>query len=688
MKFELNRSAKIPTWKITAAPKMAAMISKVCEHARRDPRAGDEWHLSLTATARNCDLLDMFVMKFKVNISDQDRKYIADKLHEAKEREETVKRMLVEAKETSPDMEIPLEITLYPTQREAVNLVSSLKRLLIADPMGAGKTAMGVGVASRPGGLPALVICPVHLMHQWELKIKEYCPLMITHRLRGTRPYDPGPADYYITAYTRISGWLKWLVDQDFKTVILDEVHNVRREDTAKHTAARIISEGCEGAVVGLSGSPIYNYADDIYHVIDVVNPGYLGSWNDFAHDWCAGSFGRMAKIIKDPHLLGEHLRNEGLMIRRSYEELGMKAGNPIIEMVTIDASIEELQKIEAHAIKLAQKTLTASFEEAGTAAREFNTKLRHATGCAKVVAAAEFVEDLLDQEVQKVVVVAHHHDVYNGLRKRLDKYGVVEYTGRVNAISKATEVRRFIYGPCKILLMSVLAGEGLDGLQTVCNHMVFVELDWSPSRHAQVIGRLDRPGQKLPVYVNFLVIDDGSDPPVVNMLGMKRTMRDGVVDLVPADLVPDDMPTSRVLDMATAYLDQKKRSVFEGSNASPTELGAKVSTLLTAAKLPVASSEAELGDIVEKILRKEFGDRVEREHKLDDNNRIDFKVDGVGVELKIQGARSEVYRQLVRYSEHLKELVLVCPWPLQNMAVGNTYCHVVCYTRKSENLT
>ena len=689
LKIQLNRKTKIPTWLIYADPKTAAKILKVCDLAKRDSSVSppDGSHcITLTATPRHCDELDWIMMKHPAEMSPEDRDYLYGQISADKVRREVL-QTLSERKDAEPESEIPLDITLYPTQKEAVNLVQSLKRLLIGDPMGAGKTAMGVGVASGPGRLPALVVCPVHLMHQWETRIREYSPYTSVVRLEGTRPYHVDPTvDYVITAYTRIHGWLNWLVNYGFKTVIFDEIHNVRRTDTQKNTAARILSEASE-CVVGLSGSPIFNYADDMYHVVDVVNPGYLGSWKDFADEWCAGSFGREAKTIVDPHKLGTYLRTEGLMIRRTYEELGIQAGKPVIDIVTIDASIEELQKIEAQAIKLAQKTLTAGFEESGTAAREFNAKLRHATGCAKVVAAAEFVEDLLDQDVQKVVVVAHHHDVYNGLTRRLQKHGVVRYTGLETPAQKQQNIRSFLHlRDVKILLLSVLSGEGLDGLQAVCNNMVIVEPDWSPSRHAQIIGRLDRPGQNFPVYVNFLMIDDGSDPPIMEMLGMKRAMRDGVVDLVrpeEKDLV--EIPTGRIAAMAESYLANKKKAVFEGSSAQPSKLGSKIATALAAANLPAGVPEKDLGDAVAKVL--EPCKDVIREFKIDDENRIDFKVGDVGVELKVGGDRSAVYRQLLRYSSTFKELVLVCPWPLSNMAVEQSYCHVVCYTKRSENL-
>ncbi len=53
------------------------------------------------------------------------------------------------------------------------------------------------------------------------------------------------------------------------------------------------------------------------------------------------------------------------------------------------------------------------------------------------------------------------------------------------------------------------------------------------------------------------------------------------------------------------------------------------------------------------------------REHRLDDRSIIDFLVDGgIGVEIKIDGSRHAIMRQLFRYLSHekVKSLILLTP--------------------------
>ena len=80
-----------------------------------------------------------------------------------------------------------------------------------------------------------------------------------------------------------------------------------------------------------------------------------------------------------------------------------------------------------------------------------------------------------------------------------------------------------FVDGDCNLLIISLRAGAGLDGLQEKCNIVVFGELDWSPSVHEQCFGRVYRDGQSLPVSAYFMIAEDGSDPIISSVLGVKR---------------------------------------------------------------------------------------------------------------------------------------------------------------------
>jgi hypothetical protein len=80
------------------------------------------------------------------------------------------------------------------------------------------------------------------------------------------------------------------------------------------------------------------------------------------------------------------------------------------------------------------------------------------------------------------------------------------------------------------VLIISLRAGAGLDGLQKVNKTIVIGELDWSPQVHSQNIGRSYRDGQLDPVFAYFAVAEQGSDPAIEDVLGLKEAQATGII--------------------------------------------------------------------------------------------------------------------------------------------------------------
>ena len=114
--------------------------------------------------------------------------------------------------------------------------------------------------------------------------------------------------------------------------------------------------------------------------------------------------------------------------------------------------------------------------------------------------------------------------------------------------------MQRFKAGEAKVLIMSLRAGAGIDGLQHVCSTVVFGEIDWSPGVHEQDETRVFRDGQAKPFQAYYPLATDGSDPIIADILGIKRNQIDGLRD--PYAAVVEEAPTDdRIKRLAEAYL-------------------------------------------------------------------------------------------------------------------------------------
>ena len=134
------------------------------------------------------------------------------------------------------------------------------------------------------------------------------------HVLRGLKPYDLPCAQIYIVHYLLLRGWKQALPKLDFAAVIFDEIQELRHSGTEKYSAASLVAEKAP-RVIGLSGTPIYNRGGEIWNVINILDFHALGDWESFTREWCYG-YGN--NIVAKPELLGETLREEGYMLRRT----------------------------------------------------------------------------------------------------------------------------------------------------------------------------------------------------------------------------------------------------------------------------------------------------------------------------------------------------------------------------------
>ena len=73
--------------------------------------------------------------------------------------------------------------------------------------------------------------------------------------------------------------------------------------------------------------------------------------------------------------------------------------------------------------------------------------------------------------------------------------------------------------------------GQGVDGLQHHANHVAFLELDWTPTKHEQCEGRLHRIGQTEPVTAWYFTAEDSIEGAMIRIIDAKWQDVQGIVD-------------------------------------------------------------------------------------------------------------------------------------------------------------
>jgi SNF2 family DNA or RNA helicase len=437
-----------------------------------------------------------------------------------------------------PPPRVELAVPAREYQLFAAEALAIRQGLLLADDVGLGKTVSAICGMLHADRLPAIVVCPTHMPRQWEAYLHRFAPDLKVHVVRKGAPYpltrqprqrtlDLWPdrlPDVIVLNYHKLRGWAETLAELA-RFVVFDECQALRSPGTAIHAAARLIATRA-AARLGLSATPIYNYGTEFFHVVDVLVPGALGEYDEFVREWC-GEEGR----LKDSKQFGGYLRREGIMLRRTREDVGRELPALTKMAHEIEADTDVLEKLQGDAVQLARVILAQNERYRGEkmqAAGEFDALMRQATGVAKAPYVAEFVRILVEGG-ERVVLFGWHREVYNIWLERLADLNPVMYTGTESTAQKDAAKAAFIEGDARVLIMSLRSGAGVDGLQHACSTAVFGELDWSPGVHEQCIGRVHRDGQEKPVMSYYLISTEGSDPIVSDVLGIKREQIEGV---------------------------------------------------------------------------------------------------------------------------------------------------------------
>lgn len=181
----------------------------------------------------------------------------------------------------------------------------------------------------------------------------------------------------------------------------------------------------------------------------------------------------------------------------------------------------------------------------------------------------AEFVRLLLDAE-ERIILWGWHRAVYAIWQQRLAKFRPVLYTGTESPNQKAASVAAFKSGQSRVLVMSLRAGAGIDGLQEVRHVGVFGEVGWSPKVLDQCIGRLDRDGRCGPVLAYILHTEHGSDPTMAEALQIKRQQSEPIVNPNRQLFTPiADDGQDRIRRLAAAVLEQNRSRKVPGTDAA-----------------------------------------------------------------------------------------------------------------------
>ncbi|MCA2247583.1 hypothetical protein JF729_07200 [Mycobacterium intracellulare] len=282
-RFELANGA----WEIDADPDVMMRLKRIF------PRCASTFTgtIKLAATAEVAAELAWVLKRWPMDASDADRACLLAAAAEHERTEALVAQILAGRSPVQPHPDwVQSTVALRDYQRQVRDLVWANSGTLAVHDLGIGKTLTSLSVLENPDARPAVAVTYAGRMpKQWRKQLAKFYPDLKCLELRNgdkqTLEVDGQFPDLITMNYHKLNKWqheLKSVV----KTVIFDEVQELRRKDSDKYTAARAVASNAK-YVIGLSGTPIYNYGAEAYYVIDAIKPGALGTEEEFARQWC-----------------------------------------------------------------------------------------------------------------------------------------------------------------------------------------------------------------------------------------------------------------------------------------------------------------------------------------------------------------------------------------------------------------
>jgi SNF2 family DNA or RNA helicase len=538
-------------WHVECEPQAAIRLKRLL--ARVDQEGSTIRFRATDETARE---LEWFAQRYPLDFGDQAQVVTAH----ARRYDRALEFAAAVLGEGYKAPEIAMQLPARNYQATAAALAESAKGLLLADDVGLGKTVTGLALLALTRALPALIICPPHIQLQWQRETWRFLRIA-AHICKHRDPYSVGrPPDVWICSYSKLSGW-RDLFASTVRTVVFDEVHELRTgEGSDKYSAARHVAEHATYRL-GCSATPIYNYGHEFWNVLDVLAPGALGERHEFLREWCAGQDSKAR--VREPAAFGVYLRERGLMMRRTRADVHRELPPLTTIVETVDSDPQAFENVRTTAAELARIILERSPDvttfERFSAAGQFDLALRQATGLAKSRHVASFVRMLLSSNPEPLLLFGWHRAVYDVWLDELADFRPQLYTGTESPRQKDRAVARIRARESQILIMSLRSGSGVDGLQDVCSRGVVGELDWSPGAMEQCLGRFHRDGQMRGCFGYYLVSNAGSDPTMVDVLGIKSGQIDPVRDPDAPLVAVRTQDPDHVRKLAEAYLRQLK---------------------------------------------------------------------------------------------------------------------------------
>jgi len=471
---------------------------------------------------------------------------------------------------------------LRPYQARGVAWLSFLERwglgACLADDMGLGKTIQFIAFLlhlKEQEALkePTLLVCPTSVLGNWEREVKKFGPTLKVLMHHGDkRPKGKAFAqavkgqDLIITSYALIQRDLKSLQSVSWQGVVLDEAQNIKNPEAKQSQAVRQLEPSFRMA---LTGTPVENRLQELWSIMDFLNPGYLGPRQFFQRRFAipiekygdAASLKTLRSLVQ-PFIL-RRLKTDRAIIQDLPEKqemtvfCGLSAEQAVLYQRLVEDSLAEIESAEGIQRRGMILALLVKLKQICNHPGQFlkEATLKEPQRSAKLQRLEEMLEEALS-EGDRALIFTQFAEWGKLLQPHLEQQlgrEIFFLYGSTSKKQREEMIDRFQHDPQgpPIMILSLKAG-GVGLNLTRANHVFHFDRWWNPAVENQATDRVFRIGQTRNVQVHKFVCTGTLEEKINEMIESKKALTEQVVGAGEqwlTELNPDQLRNLLVLE-------------------------------------------------------------------------------------------------------------------------------------------
>ncbi|KAI8906650.1 DNA repair and recombination protein RAD54B [Powellomyces hirtus] len=448
---------------------------------------------------------------------------------------------------------------------------------ILADEMGLGKSVQTIALLwtllkqspyhqSPPPVKRALIICPASLVDNWKNEFKKWLGderirILAVRQESDIANFAMGRVYHVlVVGYEKLRICLEAVKNCNIDIVVCDEGH--RLKNAQMRTAQAISSLQTKRRII-LTGTPMQNDLGEFYSMVDLVNPGILGSPSTFKRvyeDVILRS--RETGCTEAEYTLGQERSlelaktTEQFVLRRT-NNINAKYLPPKHDLVVFCRPTPLQTAIYRNLINSSEAKKVAGNADAAGGVLGFVTMLKKLVNSANLVTDWEFpahrelssegdaehsgklmvlaalLEKLKATTDEKIVIVSNWTQTLDMIGTLCDQrgYSTLRLDGQIPAQKRVAIVDAF-NSKAKHFVMLLSSKAGGVGLNLIgASRLVLFDIDWNPSVCQQAMARVWRDGQRREVYIYRFISTGTIEEKIYQRQLTKQGLSDALID-------------------------------------------------------------------------------------------------------------------------------------------------------------